>query len=73
MKKKNINNHENKWKIKTNTQKFTLLPITMKKMRPVTIDGNNIPYAKDAEILGLKLGTHGYSKHIKDITKCTKH
>ncbi len=36
-------------------------------MKPVTIDGNNVPYAKDAKILRLKLGTNEYSKHIKDI------
>lgn len=64
----NINNYEHKWKIKTNTQKFTLLPIALKKLRPVTINNTIIPYAKEAKILGLKLGTHGYNKHIKDLT-----
>ena len=64
---KNINAYEHKWKIKTNTQKFTLLPIATRKLKPVTIDNTIIPYAKEAKILGLKLGTSGYSKHIKDI------
>ena len=67
---KNINNYENKWKIKTN-KKFTLLPITIKKLQLVIIDGNNIPYAKDAKILGLKLGTNGYSKHKRQYKQST--
>ncbi len=66
---KHISNYENKWKIKTNTSKFTLLPIAIKKTTPVTIDGENIPYANKASILGLKIGTQGYTKHISNISK----
>ena len=65
---KHINNYENKWKIKTTTQKFTLLPIATRKMKPVTIDGKNIQYASEAIILGLKLRTRGFTKHVKDLS-----
>ena len=64
-----INKYEHKWKIKTNTTKFTILPIALKKTTPVNIEGNIIPYSKNANILGLKLGIHGFSKHVADISK----
>lgn len=63
-----INNYENKWKIKTNTSKFTILPLAITKTTPVTIDGNIIEYSNKANILGLKLGTQGYNRHVKDIS-----
>lgn len=40
----------------------------MKKTEPVNIEGQHIQYAKEAKILGLKLGVNGYTKHVKDIT-----
>ena len=39
------------------------------KKSPVNIEGNIIPYSKNANLLGLKLGTHGFSKHVADISK----
>ena len=63
---KNINEFEHKWKIKTNVQKFNLLPIACKKPEKVNIDGNIIPYAKQAKILGLELQPTGYKKHIQN-------
>ena len=63
-----INQYEHKWKIKTNTTKFSILPIALKKTTPVYIEGKLIPYSNKANILGLKLGIHGFSKHIADIS-----
>ena len=68
---KNINTFENKWKIKTNTSKFTILPLAIKKTSPITIDGEIIPYANTAKILGLKLNRQGYSNQIKDTARKT--
>ena len=62
----NINTYEKLWKIQTNTQKFTLLPLAIKKTEPVTIDGNIIPYKQEAKVLGLKISNTGYNKHVKD-------
>ena len=64
-----VSDYENKWKIKTNTSKFTLLPIAMKKTAPVTLNNNNIEYNKQAKILGLNITIHGYNKHINEIKK----
>ena len=64
----NINEFEKKWKIKTNTTKFTILPIASKKTIPINVEGDPIPYSKKANILGLKLGIHGFSKHITDVS-----
>ena len=62
-----INKYEHKWKI-TNTTKFTILPIALKKTTPINIEGNLIPYSNKANVLGLKLGIHGFSKHVTDIS-----
>ena len=64
---KNINNYEKLWKIRTNTQKFTLLPIAIQKTEKVNINGNNIPYKKEAKVLGLKINNRGYNKHVKEV------
>ena len=64
---KSLNNYEHKWKIKTNTNKFTLLPIAIKKYEQVNIDGNVINYSREGNILDLHLNTRGYSCHIKHI------
>ena len=40
-----INNFENKWKIKTNVEKFTVIPIYRKKS-DIIIDNNKINYQK---------------------------
>ncbi len=65
----NINHYENKWKIKTNTTKFTILRIALRKITAITVAGEQIPYAEKANILGLKLGRHGYTTHIKGISQ----
>ena len=48
----NINNHENKWKIKTNTNKFKIIPPAIRNTHPVTVEGNIIPYSKEGILLG---------------------
>ena len=55
---------ERKWKIMTNTTKFTLLPIAIKPQEPINIDGKNIGYKTQCNILGLHLNTNGYSTHV---------
>ena len=60
-----LNNYENKWKIKTNMTKFTIIPLTIRKTTPITIDGNIIPYAKEGTILGMHIKSTGILKHVK--------
>ena len=68
----NINNFEHKWKIQTNTNKFTIIPIAMRKTEPVTINNTHIPYSYSGKILGLHINFRGFSQHIKAMrTKST--
>ena len=60
-----INYFEKKWKIKTNTNKFTVIPLAIKKTHPITINGVNKPYSKEGKILGMNINTQGIHPHIK--------
>ena len=64
-----INDFEHKWKIKTNTTKFNILPIAMKKTSPVILNNQVIEYRANANILGLHITRQGYSKHINEIKR----
>lgn len=66
---KHINTYEHKWKIKTNTTKFTILSIAITKTAPVLIGGQITSYANKAKILGLLLGRTGYKKHVDEISQ----
>ena len=61
----NINNFEYRWKIKTNTNKFTLLPLAIRKTEPVTVNNIQIPYSNSGKILGFHLNTRGCHPHIR--------
>lgn len=67
-----INEFENKWKIKTNTSKFTVIPLTINKTHPITINGTNIPYSNKGKILGMHINTRGINIHIKHIKNTAK-
>ena len=60
----NINKFERKWKIKTNTSKFKILPLFHQPTTPITIDSNIIQYADKAKVLGLTLSKYGYTAHV---------
>lgn len=60
-----VNDYEKKWKIKTNTGKFKIIPLAVKKKEPITIDGNILPYSSEGTILGLHMNTRGILPQIK--------
>ena len=64
-----INKYEKKWKIKTNKDKFKIIPIAVRKKENVIIDGTPIEYAEKGKILGLTISRTGIGNHIKEITK----
>lgn len=64
-----INTFEKQWKIKTNIQKFKTIPIAKHKPAPLTIDNNIYPYNNEGMLLGLKITTTGYRKHVSDKVK----
>ena len=59
-----LNDYERTWKIKTNTDKFVLIPIGHRPTLPVIINDRTIPYASNGKVLGLRLSTNGYKSHI---------
>jgi len=60
-----INTYENKWKIQTNTNKFTIIPLARYNPPPITINNRDIPYANKGNMLGLHFSKHGISKHAQ--------
>ena len=69
---KQINSFENNWKIKTNTTKFTLLPISRRKTAIVSVDDKIIPYKSQGKVLGLSISTRGFQTQIKQRTAVAK-
>ena len=59
-----INKFENEWKIKTNRDKFKIIPMAQKKMEDVIVEGDILEYAKEGNILGQTINTTGFIKHI---------
>ena len=60
-----INTFENKWKIKTNTSKFIIIPISRRNTWDIFIDDTYIPYSRRGKMLGLNLTTYGFSNQTK--------
>ena len=61
-----INNFEEKWKIKTNINKFTPIHIGARRPIPLNINEEEIEFKNTGKCLGLTLTTSGYYKHIED-------
>ena len=59
-----INTFENQWKIKTNTTKFKIIPISRRITHDIFIDNTHIPYTPQGKVLGLNLSTNGISNQI---------
>ena len=59
-----INNYEDIWKIKTNMHKFKILQLGANIKTPIAINNNIIQIANEGHILGLKINTRGYIKHM---------
>ena len=59
-----INGYEKKWKIKTNTNKFTIIPIAMQNPHPISINQEIIPYSNNGTILAMEISNRGIRSHI---------
>ena len=62
-----INNYEKQWKIKTNKQKFKIVPIAVRKKNNIVIEGNLIEYTPSGKILGNTICRNGITKHINEM------
>ena len=63
---KTINDFEKKWKIKTNTNKFTIIPMYRENKANITIDNNTLDYKTSGTILGLKINTRGIIPQVSN-------
>lgn len=59
-----INTFENKWKIRTNQSKFTIIPLNRKNTDIIQINDQHIPYTNKGKILGLNISTSGITPQI---------
>ncbi len=57
-----------RWKIKTNNSKFTIVPLAVKKKGDIIVNNNIIPNKNSGKILGLKISGTGMKQHVEDIT-----
>ena len=60
-----INTYEKKWKIKTNMSKFKVIPLAIRKTKPIHIEGNLIQYSNEGNILGMHINKTGYKHQAK--------
>lgn len=68
-----INQYENKWKIKTNINKFNIFPVSIIKTEPINVNNHIIPYSSKANILGLTIHNKGYTRQITNNIAKAKH
>ena len=59
-----INEFEKIWKIKTNKNKFKMIPASKTHLAPLSVEDENMPFTQDVNILGLKLKCTGSSTSI---------
>lgn len=59
-----INNYEKLWKIKTNTNKFKIIPLASYKTEPIIVNQTHIPYSREGTILGLHINSTGLLGHV---------
>lgn len=62
-----INKFEREWKIKTNQNKFALIPLASKRYEDIIAEGELLETKTEGKALGLKITTNGYFKHIKEL------
>ncbi|NJL51981.1 MAG: hypothetical protein HC930_06695 [Hydrococcus sp. SU_1_0] len=59
-----INTFENKWKIRTNINKFKIIPISRIKTTDIFIHNTHFPYTRQGTALGLNFTSHGFNTQI---------
>ena len=64
-----INTFEKRWKIKTNEDKFTIIPIAQYKTEQISINGKNLNTSKQGKFLGLKVQSTGLVGHATEKVK----
>ena len=60
----NINEYEQKWKIKTNINKFRILPIFRRTLHDIVTEQETYTQHTNITVLGLKMNTRLYTGHV---------
>ena len=68
----NVNNFENQWKIKTNQNKFQIIPINRNGKEKVKTGTLTHDYQKTGKALGTIISTRGFSPHITSRIQAAK-
>ena len=61
---KHVNKFEKKWKIKTNTNKFSIIPISRRKTENIQIGNLSLEYQRSGKVLGLNIKSTGISAQV---------
>ena len=59
-----VNEYEKKWKIKTNKNKFKMIPASKTAPYPISVEDENLNFTTEFNILGLTLTRTGCQKHL---------
>ena len=68
----NINTYETQWKIRTNINKFHIIPAARRNPPLITINNTDIPYTYTGTMLGVHMNTHGTSIHARERARRAK-
>lgn len=69
----NLNEYEKAWKIKTNKDKFKVLPISKFRPAPINIDAQGVEFCVETKVLGLSIRRTGVSRHITQRMGLARH
>lgn len=61
-----INKYEQKWKIKTNRQKFKIIPLAKINTKPIIINNEHYPYSQEGSMLGITINKKGYNSFMNN-------
>ena len=67
-----INEFEFKWKIKTNIDKFQVIPIGRKGLKKVTVNKNTHEFSNVGKVLGTTITKSGFSQHASNRINLSK-
>lgn len=61
-----MNEFEKKWKIKTNKNKFKIIPISRRNTHPIRLRDEVYEYTSEGSVLGMYINSGGYGNNVKN-------
>lgn len=59
-----VSAYEREWRIKTNLNKFTVIPTATRNPSPLFVGGDPVDYQRHGSLLGLRTTAGGYTTHV---------